>query len=128
MLSKRVVSIDSASPRTCLSDSDFLMDPSHAQPAVGDGNAMQKEVFLVRLLHGDWRSLPFFLEALRGFAHWNPEGFAVTVSPSIFPRVPNAPTALQDAPSHRSPASGPSSTRASATSEAALGWATRVER
>ena len=37
------------------------MNLSHAQPAVGDGNVMQKEVLLVRLLHGAW----------------NPTGFAV---------------------------------------------------
>ena len=29
---------------------------------------MQKEVLLVRLLHGAWRSRVFFLQALRGFA------------------------------------------------------------
>ena len=38
---------------------------------------MQKEVLLVRLLHGAWRSRVFFLQALRGFAPWNPTGFAV---------------------------------------------------
>ena len=53
------------------------MNLSHAQPAVGDGNVMQKEVLLVRLLHGAWRSRVFFLQALRGFAPWNPTGFAV---------------------------------------------------
>ena len=80
-----------------MSDSDFLVNLSHAQPAVGDGNVMQKEVLLVRLLHGAWRSRVFFLQALRGFAPWNPPGFVVTVI-TIFPSVVFAPRSLARSP------------------------------